>query len=148
MKYYLLLLVFLVPLFSEAQKKTTVQKKEPLHALCPLIDAKEVTEKLPYSLGKEAKIILSSSSDTTVKAGVAGTITNVQQDEEKKWIVVLEYKTYYLWYSGISRLAVRADQKIKAGDPIGYITPGGKIELHVFDFETPVEPKAVLDCKF
>lgn len=145
MKYILVLVLLAVSLNSIAQKNTA----SPLPRLiCPLNEATEVFEKQPYSLGKELKIILISPSDTTVKAGVMGTVTNLQQDEDRKWIVVFSFKNYYFWYGGITKPLVKEDQKIKAGDPIGIIAPGGKLELHFFDFETPLDPKKVLDCKF
>jgi hypothetical protein len=145
MKYILVLVLLAASLYSIAQKKTAAP---PPRLVCPLTEATEVFEKQPYSLGKELKIILSSPSDTTVKAGVAGTVTNVQMDEERKYIVILEFKNYYFWYGGITKPLVKEDQKIKAGDPLGIIAPGGKLELHFFDFETPLDPKKVLDCKF
>jgi Peptidase family M23 len=137
-------LFFLLLLISGS---SFAQKTETIRFSCPLTDAVEVTEKHPYSLGKELKIILSSPSDTTVRACISGTVTNVQQDEEKKWTVIFNYKNYYFWYSGISRLAVRENHKLKNGDAIGYIEPGAKLELHIFDFETPVDPKKHLDCR-
>jgi hypothetical protein len=144
-KHILVLLLLTGSLYSFAQKNTKVP---PPRLICPLNEATEVFEKQPYSLGKELKIILSSSSDTTVKAGVAGTVTNVQQDEDRKYIVILEFKNYYYWYSGIAKPLVKEDQKIKAGDPLGTLAAGGKLELHFFDFEEPIDPKKYLDCKF
>jgi len=144
MKHYIVLILMLCSLYSFSQKNTTAP---PPRLICPLNDAKEVFEKQPYSLGKELKIILSSISDTSVKAGIAGTVTNVQQDEDRKYIVVLEFKNYYFWYGGIAKPLVREDQRIKAGDALGTLAPGGKLELHFFNFEEPVDPKKYLDCK-
>lgn len=145
MKHIPVLVLLTVSLCSNAQKNNKIP---PPHLICPLADASEVFEKQPYSLGKELKIILSSPSDTTVKAGVAGTVTNVQLGEDRKYIVILEFKNYYLWYSGITKSLVKEDQKIKAGDLLGTLAPGGKLELHFFDFEEPIDPKKYLDCKF
>jgi murein DD-endopeptidase MepM/ murein hydrolase activator NlpD len=144
MNYFLVLALLTGSLYSSAQKNTKIP---PPRLICPLANATEVFEKQPYSLGKELKIILSSASDTTVKAGVAGTVTNVQQDEDHKYIVILEFKNYYFWYGGITKPLVREDQKIKAGDILGTLAPGGKLELHFFDFEDPIDPKKLLDCK-
>jgi hypothetical protein len=141
MKNFVIALLVMLSLPALSQKAITIKIS------CPLTDAKEVFEKQPYSLGKDLKVILSSATDTTVKAGIAVTVTNIQRDEDKTWIIVCEYKTYYFWYSGITKPLVREDQKIKAGDALGIIAPNGKLELHVFDFETPVDPKKVLDCK-
>jgi hypothetical protein len=145
MKHILSLAFLSCTLFSFGQKTSIAPL---LRVSCPLNEAKEVFEKQPYSLGKELKIILSSTSDSTVKAGVNGTVTNLQQDEDRNWIIVFNYKNYYFWYSGISKPLVREDQKIKAGDPLGILTPGGKLELHFFDFETPLDPKKYLECKW
>jgi hypothetical protein len=145
MKYFLILVLLTGSFYSIAQKNPTA----PLPRLiCPLNEATEVFEKQPYSLGKELKIILSSPSDTTVKAGLNGTVTNLQQDEDQKWVIVFNFKNYYFWYGGISKPMVKEDQKIKQGEPLGIMAPGGKLELHFFDFETPLDPKKVLDCKF
>src|SRR5688572_28144244 len=99
MRYSSFILLILVPLAGFSQKASPA-KQEPLRLSCPLMNAAEVIEKQPYSLGKEAKIVLSSASDTTVKASIGGTVTNVQQDEDKKWIVVINYRNHYIWYSG------------------------------------------------
>lgn len=143
MKYILILALLTGSLYSNAQKNTKVP---PPRLVCPLTDVTEVFEKQPYSLGKELKIVLSSPSDTTVKAGVAGTVTNVQQGEDHKYIVILEFRNYYYWYGGITKPLVKEDQKIKAGDLLGILAPGGKLELHFFDFEEPIDPKKYLDC--
>jgi hypothetical protein len=114
--------------------------------ICPLQDAKEVFEKQPISYGKEFKIILSSASDTAVKAGIDGIVTNVQRDDDGKMLVVFNFRKYYYWYSGISKVKVVEQQKLKKGDLLGIIQPGDKITLRIFDFETPVDPKLYLDC--
>jgi hypothetical protein len=145
MKYILALSFVTCTLVSFAQKNKPAPP--PPRLSCPLNEAIEVFDKQPYSLGKELKIILSSSTDTTVKAGINGTVTNLQQDEDRKWIIVFNFKNYYFWYGGISKPLVREDQKIKAGDPLGILAPGGKLELHFFDFEEPLDPKKYLDCK-
>jgi hypothetical protein len=141
-KGYLFIAFFCLPLSVLAQKKDTLKLS------CPLYDAVEPPpEKQPYSLGiPDIKIILTSATDTTVKAVIAGTITNVMRDEEGKWQIIFYNKDYYFWYSGISRSAVRKGQKLQNGEAIGYIQPGQKIELKVYDFETPLDPKKYLDC--
>jgi hypothetical protein len=47
----------------------------------------------------------------------------------------------------LSKVAVRKDQKVKTGDTIGHLLPGQKIELLLYDFETPVDPKKYMNCK-
>ena len=141
-KTYLLIASFCLPLSMLAQKK------DSLKLSCPLNEAVEPpAEKQPYSLGvEELKIVLKSPSDTTVKACMAGTITNVMRDEDGTWIVMFNNKDYYFLYSGISKTSVRKGQKLQNGEAIGYLKPGEKIEFQLYDFETPLDPKKYLDC--
>jgi hypothetical protein len=48
--------------------------------------------------------------------------------------------------SGLSKPVVKKNQKIKMGEPIGYLHPGEKIELLLYDFETPLDPKKYMKC--
>ncbi|MEI9808164.1 MAG: M23 family metallopeptidase [Bacteroidota bacterium] len=125
------------------------QKKDSLKLLsCPLNEAVEPpAEKPAYSLGVEQpKIILTSASDTTVKACINGTVTNVMRDEDGKWEVMFNNKDYYFYYSGITKVKVAKGQKLQGGEAIGIIKPGDKIELMIYDFETPLDPKKYLNC--
>jgi uncharacterized protein YfaP (DUF2135 family) len=138
----LLTLLFCLPITLLAQKK------DSLKLSCPLNEAVEPpAEKQAYSLGVEQpKIILTSASDTTVKACINGTVTNIMRDEEGKWEVMFNNKDYYFYYSGIAKVKVVKGQKLQGGDAIGIIKPGDKIELMVYDFETPLDPKKYLNC--
>jgi hypothetical protein len=95
-------------------------------------------------------IVLVSIPDTVVKAVYKGRITNVEFDEETKNGVVMfariNNKDYYFWYTGINKLLVHKNETIKAGQPLGFISPGGKIELMMYQFETPVDAAKYLDC--
>jgi hypothetical protein len=82
-----------------------------------------------------------------VRAPIDATISKVQRDEEGKFEIVFFHNDYWFWYSGITKSVVRPNQKIKAGDPIGYNQPGEQVEILIYDFETPVDPKKYLDCK-
>ncbi len=124
------------------------QQKDSLRLICLLDNATEhAEEKHVINLGqKDLKIILSSPTDTLVKACTDAVINAVQRDEEGNWDVVFNHKNYWFWLSGISKPAVRKDQKVKTGDTIGYLTPGQKIELLLYDFETPLDPKKYMSC--
>jgi peptidase M23-like protein len=124
------------------------QKKDTLKLSCPLNAAFEPPkEKAPYSLGiEQPKIILASASDTTAKAVVTGTITTVMRDEDGKWEVMLNYKDYYLWYSGLSKALVKKGQKVQNGEAIGILNAGEKLELMLYNFEDPIDPKKYLQC--
>src|SRR6476620_3402322 len=124
-KRYLIIIGFCFPLslFS--------QKKDSLNLVCPLNDAVEpAKEKQPYSIGaEEVKIVLTSPTDTTVKATTAGTITNVMRDDDGTWMVMFNSKDYYFLYSGITRSSVRKGQRVAQGESIGYLKPGAKLEF-------------------
>ena len=140
---YLLLAFLCLPLHLLSQKKDT------LRLACLLNNATEYApEKQAINLGQtELKIILSSSTDTLVKACADVVISTIQQDEEGKWEIVFNHKNYWFWLSGLSKVVVRKDQKVKTGDALGYLIPGRKIELLLYDFETPVDPKKYMNCR-
>lgn len=138
----LLLIVFLVLPFSLFAQQDSVWLK------CPLDDAIVVPP--PKNIMKfdepDLCIVLVSIPDTTVKACITGRVSNVVQNEDGKWDVVFYYRDYYFWYSGISKPIVRRGDNLKAGQPIGYIAQGGKLEFLMFNFETPIDPIRYLDC--
>ena len=90
---------------------------------------------------------LVSIPDTTVKACIAGRVSNVIQNDDEKWDVVFYYRDYYFWYSGLSKVIVKKNDNLKVSQPLGYIMPGDKLELSIFKFETPLDPTRFLDCK-
>ena len=125
------------------------QKKDTLQLTCLLND---VTEPAPEKKGvdfgvKELKIVLSSSTDTLVKACTDAVISTIQKDaDDGTWEIVFYHKNYWFWLSGLSKVFVRKDQKVKTGDILGYLDTGKKIELLLYDFETPVDPKKYMKC--
>ena len=138
---YLLLALLCLPL------QLLAQKKDSLRLTCLLNNATEHEEKAAINLGqKELKLILSSATDTLVKACTDAVISTVQRDEEGKWEIVFYRKDYWFWVNGVSKAMVRKDQRVKAGDAIGVIAPGEKIELLLYDFETPMDPKKYMQC--
>jgi len=137
----LLLIFFCLPLHLLAQKKDT------LRLTCLLDNATEHQEKQAINSGqKELKIILSSATDTMVKACTDAVISTIEKDEEGKWDIVFYHKDYWFWLTGLSKVVVRKDQKVKTGDTIGILMAGQKIELLLYDFETPVDPKKYMNC--
>ena len=124
------------------------QKTDSLKLLCPLNNAVEPpAEKKSFDMGAEQpKLFLTSATDTTVKACISGTVTNIMRDEEGKYEVMFHNKDHYFWYSGLTKATVRKGQKLQAGEAIGLLTPGHKMELMLYDFETPVDPKKFLNC--
>ena len=71
----------------------------------------------------------------------------IQKDaEDGTWEIVFYHKDYWFWLSGLTSVVVRKDQKVKAGDILGHLETGKKIELLLYDFETPIDPKKYLKC--
>jgi hypothetical protein len=124
------------------------QTKDSLKLACLLDNAIEsAPEKPGINKGPvELKIVLSSATDTVVKACTDARVSNVERDEEGKWEVVFFQKNYFFWLSGLSKPVVKKNQKIKTGEAIGYLQPGEKIELLLYDFETPLDPKKYMKC--
>lgn len=130
-----------------------VAQDDSLWLTCPLYQARVVPpSKNTIQLDPpDYCVVLTSVPDTVVKSCVNGRVTNVERDEDGKFGLVIfarHYnKDYYFWYTGLSNLSVRRLDNLKAGQPVGTIEQGGKIELLMFDFETPVDPTKYLNCK-
>ena len=98
-------------------------------------------------------VVLTSLPDTIVKACTVSRVTNVTRNEDDggKWEVVIfskyKNKEYYFWYTGLDTVLIKRNEVLKVGQPMGFIKPGGKIELLMYDFETQVDPTNYLDCK-
>jgi murein DD-endopeptidase MepM/ murein hydrolase activator NlpD len=154
MRYILSVLLVLVVVSSHAQRRVAnkaagAERKDSLGVLiCPLNGGYQpVQAKQAYEYDKPPlNIILTSNTDSVVRASIDGIVSKVQRGDEG-YEIVFFHNNYWFWYSGISKTAVRANQKIKAGDALGYIEPGQQIELLIYDFETPIDPKKYLDCK-
>lgn len=132
---------------------TLLSQKDSLRLVCPLQEATVVPP--PKNMIRydppDLCIVLTSIPDTIVKSAAQARVTNTEQDDEGKYGVVLFVKhgktEYYLWYTGLSSLSVKKNEQLKAGQPLSSIRTGDKIELLMFDFETPVDPVRFLDCK-
>lgn len=139
---YLLVALFFLSINAAAQKKDSIKLS------CPLNEAVEPpAEKQPYSLGiKDLKVTMKSPSDTTVKACINGTITNVMRAEEGGWIVIFNHNDYYFLYSGITKVTVKEGQKVQNAATLGSLKLGDKLEFQMYDFETPLDPKKFFNC--
>lgn len=130
----------------------TVAQSDSIRLACPLKDAIVVPppkNAIRYD-PPDLCVVLMSKPDSVVKAVAAGRITNTEVDEEGKHGVVLfarlKGKDYYFWYTGMTKATVTRNTIVKAGDPVGFVTPGEKIEMLMFQFETPLDPSKYLDC--
>ena len=145
---YFLLIRWMLCIFLCLPLQLLAQKRETLNLACLLNDAIEhAPEKPAINLGQaEPKIILSSASDTLVKACAEVMISTIQRDDEGKWEIVFNQKNYWFWLSGLSKVVVKKDQKVKTGETLGHLVTGKKIELLLYDFETPLDPKKYMNC--
>ncbi|HEX7902732.1 MAG TPA: M23 family metallopeptidase [Chitinophagaceae bacterium] len=146
LRLMLLLIIVLLPAALMAQT-------DSIRLFCPLEDAEVVPppkDAMHYD-PPDLCVVLTSKPDTIVKAVANARVTNTEIDEDGKHGVVLfakiKGKDYYFWYTGMNKAIVTRNTMVKAGQPIGFLTPGEKIEMLMFQFETPMDPSKYLECK-
>ena len=124
------------------------QEKKIPSLVCPLNDAVEIpAEKAGINFDSpEMKLVISSATDTLVKASADAVISRIQYDEDGLIEVVYYHRDYWFWISGLSKAVTRKDQKVKSGDVIGHLPFGKSMEILIYDFETPLDPKSILPC--
>ena len=125
---------------------------ENLSIKCPfteLIFIKKDTTKFHYEERGDG-LIMVSKTDSFVLSGVDGVVTNIEREEDGKYGFVLYKKVnktdYYLWYSGLHKLFVKKNDKIRSGQQLGIIKPGDELTLMLFDDATPIDSKKFLAC--
>jgi len=132
---------------------TLMAQKDNIKLICPLNEAVVVPppKNVIHYDEPDLCIVLQSIPDTIVKSVGTGRVTNTEFTEETKGGVVLfvkiNGKDYYFWYTGLSKVLVRRNEVVKIGQPLGYVGQGERIELLMYEFETPVDPTNYLDCK-
>jgi hypothetical protein len=135
------------------QTAPVLAQQDSIRLICPLNEATVVPppkNAIHYDQ-EDLCIVLKSIPDSIVKSAGTGRVTNTELTEESKNGVVLylklKGKDYYIWYTGMDKLLVKRNDVVKAGQPLGYVSNGGKIELIMYEFETPVDPIRFFDCK-
>ena len=137
------ILCFVLPVVSVASAQDTLQLK------CPLTSGTSKTIRASdkdYQKTSEYGVMITSKIDTVVRAVHDGAIVIVDRNEEAKYDVVIQYKSYSFWYVGVIDPKVTKKTKIKAGDIIGAYKPGDMLELLMFNSEEPVNPRKYLKC--
>lgn len=99
-----------------------------------------------YQRSSEYGMMISSKLDTTMFAVHDGAIVSVLRNDDGKYDVVLQFKSYYFWYAGVADPVVKRGAKVKEGDIIGNYKPGDMLELLMFQQEEPVNPRKFLKC--
>ncbi len=126
----------------------TAYAQQDISIKCPLDDAimKEQQGAYKYDKGGDWKIVVISRSDSVVKAGFDGKISNVAKAEGKTYDVVMHLGNYYAWYSGVRNPVVKVGQRINKGETLGSIKPRDELEVMLFYFETPMDIRKYLQC--
>lgn len=122
---------------------------DSLQLSCPLTSGTPRTIRASdkdYQKTSEYGVMITSKIDTVVRAVHDGAVVIVDRNEEAKYDVVIQYKSYSFWYVGVIDPKVTKKTRIKAGDVIGMYKPGDMLELLMFNSEEPVNPRKYLKC--
>ena len=145
----LLLILIIVSLLPQQ----LLAQKDSIRLFCPLEEAVVVPppkNAIQYD-PPDLCIVLTSLPDSMVKSVANARVTNVEIDEEGKYGIVIfskiNNKDYYFWYTGLNKTIVSKNTLVKAGQAIGFIEPGGRVEMLMYQFETQLDPSKYLDCK-
>jgi hypothetical protein len=144
------IIVLLTLAFSLSSIQKGFAQKDSLLLICPLESAKIIPPSknaVQWNVPDMCAVIESNNMDTIAKACHEGKITNVQLNDEGTWDVVFYYQNYYFWYTGVTKCLVRRNDVVKAGQPIGLLPKNGRLELLLFEFETPLDVTKYLSCK-
>lgn len=133
--------------FSSVGQTGNADEEAPPFA-CPLREAKAHVDSASLRLfgSQDLKLIISSQTDSLVKSTADAVITAVQKEADGSYEIVFNYEDFWFWLSGIEQPLVRPQQRVKKGEPIGKLHPGAKLEILLFDFETPADPLEYLPC--
>ena len=144
---------FLVGIIFFFSSDHLLAQKDSIRLFCPLEEAVVVPppkNAIQYD-PPDLCIVLTSLPDSIVKSVANARVTNVEIDEEGKYGVVIfskiNNKDYYFWYTGLKKSIVSKNTLVKAGQAIGFIEPGGRVEMLMYQFETQLDPSKYLDCK-
>lgn len=145
-------LLLVIVIFSLLPYQLPAQK-DSIRLFCPLEEAVVVPppkNAIQYD-PPDLCIVLTSLPDSIVKSVANARVTNVEIDEEGKYGIVIfskmNNKDYYFWYTGLNKTIVSKNTLVKAGQAIGFIEPGGRVEMLMYQFETQLDPSKYLDCK-
>ena len=123
-------------------------QKDSLRLSCPMFDAVMKTQKGSYKFNQpDMKVVIVSSTDTAARASIRGRISNVTLNDEGTYDVVMYFRDYYLWYTGITKASVKKGEVVKLGQVLGLIKPGNELEFLLFKNQEPLDPRKFLDCK-
>jgi hypothetical protein len=123
-------------------------QKDSLILNCPMNDAIMRNQKGDYKFNApDMLVVIVSKTDTAARACISGKVSSVVRNTEGSYDVVMFYKKYNIWYSGITKPLVIKGAMVKAGQPLGLVPPGNELEFLLYKEDTPVNPREFLLCK-
>ena len=123
-------------------------QKDSLRLSCPMFGAVMKDPKGSYKFNQaDMKVIIVSTTDTAARASIGGRISNVVLNEDGKYDVVMYFRDFYIWYSGLTKSFVRKGEVVKQGQLLGLMKPGNELEFLLYKNEQPLDPRKYLDCK-
>ena len=124
-------------------------QSDSLRLVCPLSNGTpriiRASDK-DYGKTSEYGVMLTSKTDSLVRAVHEGTIVTVTRSEDTKYDILIQHRGYYFWVAGVISPRVKTNQQIKSGDTIGTYTPGEFLELLIYYHEEPINPRKYLKC--
>jgi hypothetical protein len=115
--------------------------------ICPFEKGMGLEPTEPYRWDQpDMKIIMVSKTDTVVRSCMDAKVSLIQPAEDGSYELVIYYKEYYFWYTGLGKVWVKKNQNIKAGEILGIYTPGHELEFRMFNNEEPMDPRRYLQC--
>jgi len=123
-------------------------QKDTLSLNCPMNDAIMRNQKGDYKFNApDMLVVIVSKTDTAARACIGGKVSSVVRNADGNYDVVMFYKKYYMWYSGITKPFVTKGLIVKAGQPLGLVPQGNELEFLLYKDEKPINPREYLSCK-
>jgi hypothetical protein len=121
-----------------------------LELVCPLANGAprviRASDK-DYQKTSEYGVMFTSKTDSLVLAVHNALVVIVARAEDKTFDIVLQFKQYYFWYTGVITPKVKAYAAVKPGDVIGTYKPDGLLEVTMYLQEEPMNLRKYLKCK-
>lgn len=127
---------------------TIFAQGDSIRLACPFEHGSGKEPKQAYTWEpNDLKLTMISQVDTIVLSCITGVVSNVSPAEDGVYEIVVHNKNYYFWYFGVAKPLVKKGQQVTARQPIATYKLGSELEFRMFKFETPVDPRNLLECK-
>ena len=124
-----------------------IAQKDTLTLSCPMNDAIMRNQKGDYKFNApDMLVVVVSKSDTAARACISGKVSSVVRNAEASYDIIMYYKEYNMWYSGITKPLVAKGAVVKAGQPLGMVPTGHELEFLLYKEDLPINPREFLTC--